>query len=257
MWAALSADERQAAGDLGWTAAGWDRGVAPPACARPWASLSVSERRAAEALGYRATNWDGDLQLPHAGIADLDGLLGSSALNDDDLGDLGGSRLGNMWAEPPMPPELSAADAVPTASDRSSAGERHSNGASGGGSSGGGGGGSGGGGGGDLGRAAARAERLISEARGGARRGARGGGGAGDGARRRAAVRRRGGGADEGGARARRRGRAAAPRRLRGDYGALAGLAAEEAQKLLGEASQGVERITRFIAQQQRAKGRR
>ena len=28
------------------------------------------------------------------------------------------------------------------------------------------------------------------------------------------------------------------------------------AQKLLGEASQGVERITRFIAQQQRAKGR-
>ena len=89
----------------------------------------MSERRAAEALGYRATNWDGDLQLPHAGIADLDGLLGSSALNDDDLGDLGGSRLGNMWAEPPMPPELSAADAVPTASDRSSAGERHSNGA--------------------------------------------------------------------------------------------------------------------------------
>ena len=45
-------------------------------------------------------------------------------------------------------------------------------------------------------------------------------------------------------------------RRLRGDDGALAGLAAEEAQKLLGEASQGVERITRFIAQQQRAKGR-
>ena len=33
-------------------------------------------------------------------------------------------------------------------------------------------------------------------------------------------------------------------------------LAAEEAQKLLGEANQGVERITRFIAQQQRAKGR-
>ena len=45
-------------------------------------------------------------------------------------------------------------------------------------------------------------------------------------------------------------------RRLRGDDGALAGLAAEEAQKLLGEANQGVERITRFIAQQQRAKGR-
>ena len=45
-------------------------------------------------------------------------------------------------------------------------------------------------------------------------------------------------------------------RRLRGDDGALAGMAAEEAQKLLGEASQGVERITRFIAQQQRAKGR-
>jgi len=255
VWAALSADERQAAGDLGWTAAGWDRGVAPPACARPWASLSVSERRAAEALGYRATNWDGDLQLPHAGIADLDGLLGSSALNDDDLGDLGGSRLGNMWAEPPMPPELSAADAVPTASDRSSAGERHSNGASGGGSSGGGGSG-GGGGGGDLGRAAARAERLISEAQAAVR----------DVARAAAAARgtapadaQPSAGAVAAQMKAERARADAAElqlRRLRGDDGALAGLAAEEAQKLLGEANQGVERITRFIAQQQRAKGR-
>ena len=56
------ADERAAAGTLGYTQASWDNGSGneqqPAAASKAWAELTGSQRAAATVLGYTQVNWD-------------------------------------------------------------------------------------------------------------------------------------------------------------------------------------------------------
>lgn len=57
-WRDLTAKQKSAAAELGFSPGAWDAGFTPHSFEQTWAELSPAKRRAAESLGYGAQFWN-------------------------------------------------------------------------------------------------------------------------------------------------------------------------------------------------------